>query len=169
MNSFGRLMRLTIFGESHGEAVGVVIEGCPAGLSLTEEDFFADLSRRQSGLEGTTARREPDIPILKSGLFKKKTTGAPLMILFENKDVKSEDWNDWHWQLANGIRDIKTLSQIIHLEKEDKDHLAQCLEHFRMAITPYYAALMDKQYRLCSVRLHAVPSIKELHSDGDDI
>lgn len=92
MNSFGRLMRLTIFGESHGEAVGVVIEGCPAGLSLTEKDFSADLSRRQAGLEGTTARREPDIPILKSGLFKNKTTGAPLMILFENKDVKSEDY-----------------------------------------------------------------------------
>ncbi len=92
MNSFGRLMRLTIFGESHGEAVGMVMEGCPAGLSLTEEDFPADLSRRQSGLEGTTARREPDTPILKSGLFKNKTTGAPLMIMFENKDVKSEDY-----------------------------------------------------------------------------
>jgi lysine 2,3-aminomutase len=85
------------------------------------------------------------------------------------KDVKPEEWNDWRWQMKNAVRDIKTLGQVIHLDKEEKEHLGQCLTKFRMAITPYYAALMDKEYRLCSVRLQAVPTIKELHDDADDL
>jgi len=93
MNSFGRLLRMTVFGESHGKAVGVVIDGCPAGLPLSEDDFTPDLKRRQSGAEGTTPRREPDIPLTISGLFNQKTTGALLTIQFENKDVKSDDYN----------------------------------------------------------------------------
>jgi lysine 2,3-aminomutase len=85
------------------------------------------------------------------------------------KDVKPEDWADWRWQLGNAIRDPKTLAKVIHLDDEEKSHLDQCLQKFRMAITPYYAALMDKQYKLCSVRLQAVPTIKELHDDADDM
>lgn len=92
MNSFGRVLRMTVFGESHGEAVGVVIDGCPAGLPLSTENFTEDLRQRQSGKEGTTPRREPDVPFFKSGLFNQKTTGAPLTILFENKDVRPEDY-----------------------------------------------------------------------------
>lgn len=95
MNSLGRLLQITVFGESHGEAVGVVIDGCPAGLPLSIEDFTTDLKRRQPGTEGTTSRREPDIPLIKSGLFNQKTTGAPLTILFENKDIQSDDYNSF--------------------------------------------------------------------------
>ena len=93
MNSFGRLFRLNMFGESHGESVGVNIDGCPAGLSLTLEDFLPDLERRKGGIQkGTTPRKEDDIPFFKSGLFNNKTTGAPLTILFENNNTRSGDY-----------------------------------------------------------------------------
>jgi chorismate synthase len=93
MNSFGRIFKLHIFGESHGESVGVVIDGCPAGLSLTAEDFVADIERRKGGMQkGTTPRKEDDIPIFKSGVFNNKTTGAPISIFFENNNIRSSDY-----------------------------------------------------------------------------
>ncbi|HYF33629.1 MAG TPA: chorismate synthase [Chitinophagaceae bacterium] len=93
MNSFGRLFRLHIFGESHGESVGIVIDGCPAGLPLTVDDFLTDIERRKGGTQkGTTPRQEEDLPIFKSGIFNYKTTGAPITILFENKNTRSGDY-----------------------------------------------------------------------------
>lgn len=93
MNSFGRIFRLSIFGESHGPSVGVVIDGCPAGLDLTETDFAADLERRKGGMQkATTPRKEDDKPIFLSGLFNGKTTGAPLTIIFENNNTRSSDY-----------------------------------------------------------------------------
>jgi chorismate synthase len=93
MNSFGRIFRVHIFGESHGESVGVCIDGIPAGLPLTVEDFSEDIERRKGGTQkGTTPRQESDLPIFKSGIFNNKTTGAPLTILFENKNVRSSDY-----------------------------------------------------------------------------
>ncbi len=94
MNSFGRIFRVSIFGESHGECVGITIDGCPAGLSLSPDDLAADLERRKGGKQkGTTPRQEEDYPIFKSGLFNGKTTGFPITILFENKNTRSEDYN----------------------------------------------------------------------------
>ncbi|HRG23415.1 MAG TPA: chorismate synthase [Chitinophagaceae bacterium] len=94
MNSFGRLFRVSIFGESHGESVGITIDGCPAGLSLQATDLLPDLERRKGGMhKGTTPRQETDFPIFKSGLFNNKTTGFPLTILFENNNTRSEDYN----------------------------------------------------------------------------
>src|SRR4029079_8731508 len=93
MNSFGRIFRISIFGESHGESVGIVIDGCPAGLPLTVDDFLPDLERRKGGTQkGTTPRQEEDLPIFKSGLFNNTTTGAPITILFENKNTRSTDY-----------------------------------------------------------------------------
>lgn len=93
MNSFGRIFRISIFGESHGDGVGIVVDGCPAGLSLTVEDFLEDLERRKGGMQkGTTPRKEDDLPIFKSGIFNNKTTGAPIAILFENKNTRSGDY-----------------------------------------------------------------------------
>lgn len=93
MNSFGRLFRVSIFGESHGSAVGIIIDGCPAGIELTEEDFSTDIERRKGGKQkGTTPRQETDAPIFKSGVFQNKTTGAPLMIMFENNNTRSGDY-----------------------------------------------------------------------------
>ncbi|MGK2863568.1 MAG: chorismate synthase [Chitinophagaceae bacterium] len=93
MNSFGRIFRVHIFGESHGESVGIVIDGCPAGLPLSEEDLLPDLERRKGGKQkGTTPRQEADYPFFKSGLFNGKTTGAPITIIFENNNTRSGDY-----------------------------------------------------------------------------
>jgi len=94
LNSFGRLFRISIFGESHGECVGITIDGCPAGLLLSPEDLLPDLERRKGGQgKGTTPRREDDYPIFKSGVFNGKTTGFPITILFENNNTRSEDYS----------------------------------------------------------------------------
>jgi chorismate synthase len=93
MNSFGRLFKVSIFGESHGPAVGIIIDGCPAGIDLSADDFTVDIERRKGGTQkGTTPRQETDLPIFQSGLFKGKTTGAPLTILFENNNTRSADY-----------------------------------------------------------------------------
>jgi len=93
MNNFGRLFRIGIFGESHGSAVGMVIDGCPPGMDLSHEDFSDDLNRRRSGARGTTTRLESDVPEIISGVFNGKTTGAPLSVLFRNTDVQSKDYD----------------------------------------------------------------------------
>ncbi len=93
MNSFGRIFRVNIFGESHGPCVGVCIDGCPPGIALTEADFEADMSRRRSGHKGTTPRVEPDIPKITSGVFNGFTTGAPIMIIIENTNTQSKDYS----------------------------------------------------------------------------
>lgn len=93
MNSFGRLFRVQIFGESHGECVGITIDGCPPGMALSPEDMLPDLERRKGGQQkGTTPRKEDDFPKIMSGVFEGKTTGFPITILFDNKNIRSEDY-----------------------------------------------------------------------------
>lgn len=94
MNSTGRLFRVSIFGESHGVKVGAVIDGIPAGITLCEDDFLADLDRRRSGARGTTPRKESDAPHIVSGLFEGRTTGAPLTVLFDNENTRSGDYSE---------------------------------------------------------------------------
>jgi len=93
LNSFGQIFRVNIFGESHGESVGILIDGCPAGLPLGPEDLLADIERRKGGQQpGTTPRKEEDTPHFKSGLFQGNTTGAPILIYFENNNTRSGDY-----------------------------------------------------------------------------
>lgn len=94
MNSFGRLFKVSIYGESHGNQVGVLIDGCPAGLQISEDDFTDDLLRRKSGAKGTTPRIEDDKPIIVSGVFNGYTTGAPILVSFQNKNTKSDDYKE---------------------------------------------------------------------------
>ncbi len=94
MNTFGRIFRISIFGESHGAMIGITIDGCPHGIPLKVEDFTADLDRRRAGAEGTTPRKEADISEIVSGLFNGHTTGAPLTIIFRNGDTRSTDYID---------------------------------------------------------------------------
>jgi len=94
MNSFGRIFRIQIFGESHNLAVGIVIDGCPPGIKILEKDFIPDIERRKGGKVGTTARKEDDIPQIISGVFNDYSTGSPITIIFNNKDVKSDDYNN---------------------------------------------------------------------------
>ena len=93
MNTFGRRYRVSIFGESHGEMIGVVLDGVPAGLELSEQDFEHDILRRKSGAKGTTPRIEADQPQIVSGVFEGHTTGAPLTIVFRNTNTHSSDYS----------------------------------------------------------------------------
>ena len=95
MNTFGRVLRISIFGESHGGAVGATLDGVPPGIALSEADLLPDLSRRRSGGIGTTPRSEPDLPKIVSGVFQGHTTGAPLTVLFENTNTRSRDYRQF--------------------------------------------------------------------------
>lgn len=92
MNTFGRTFRVSVFGESHGKFIGVVLDGVTAGIPVEEQDFISDILRRKSGNLGTTARLESDIPEIISGVYNGYTTGAPVTIIFRNNNTKSEDY-----------------------------------------------------------------------------
>lgn len=106
MNSFGRKFRVSIFGESHGILIGVVLDGVRAGIPLSEDDLKADLDRRRSGAYGTTPRKEQDQPRIVSGVFNGHTTGAPLTIVFENGDTRSHDYSNLVTQPRPGHADF---------------------------------------------------------------
>lgn len=89
MNTFGRIFKVSVYGESHGSNIGITIDGVPAGIALSPEDFSIEISRRKSGSFATTPRIESDIPMITSGVFNGNTTGTPLNIIFENKNKDS--------------------------------------------------------------------------------
>ncbi|MEK9765583.1 MAG: chorismate synthase, partial [Thalassolituus sp.] len=94
-NSFGKLFTVTTFGESHGLALGAIVDGCPPGIPLTEADLQADLDRRKPGTSRhTTQRREADEVKILSGVFEGKTTGTPIGLLIENTDQRSKDYSN---------------------------------------------------------------------------
>ena len=117
MNTFGRTFRCTTFGESHGLAVGVVVDGCPPGVALTEADIQPYLDRRRPGKSPLeSGRQEADRVEILSGTFEDKTTGAPIALVVANRDVRSEDYDalrdvfrpghaDYTWQAKYGLRD----------------------------------------------------------------
>jgi chorismate synthase len=118
-NSFGKLFVVTTFGESHGRALGCVVDGCPPGMPLEEADIQADLDRRRPGRSRhTTQRNEPDQVQILSGVFEGRTTGTPIGLLIENKDQRSKDYGDikdkfrpghadYTYQQKYGIRDYR--------------------------------------------------------------
>lgn len=118
-NSFGILFKITTCGESHGGAVGVIIDGCPPGLEISVEDIQAELDRRKPGQSAITSpRKEQDSIYIFSGIFDNKTTGTPILLLAYNKDMKPEDYKelkdlfrpshaDYTYQLKYGIRDFR--------------------------------------------------------------
>ncbi|MEM9328628.1 MAG: chorismate synthase [Bacteroidota bacterium] len=118
-NSYGSVFKITTFGESHGPAIGVIIDGCPAGVSVDEEFIQLELDRRKPGQSKiTTQRKEEDKIIIQSGIFEGVTTGTPISILIHNKDQKSKDYShiaekfrpshaDFTYQEKYGIRDYR--------------------------------------------------------------
>ena len=94
-NSFGRMLRFSTWGESHGPAIGAVVDGCPPGLKLSEADIQPWLDRRRPGTSRfTTQRREPDLVRIMSGLFEGRTTGAPISLMIENVDQRTKDYSE---------------------------------------------------------------------------
>ena len=108
MNSFGNKFRVSIFGESHGERIGVTIDGVLPGIPLEAKDFAEDLARRKAGALGTTPRLEADEPEIVSGVYQGKTTGAPLTILFKNENTRSEDYEQFRKHPRPGHADFTT-------------------------------------------------------------
>lgn len=118
-NSFGKLFTVTTYGESHGPALGCIVDGCPPGLPLDESDIQADLERRRPGKSRhTTQRQEPDQVRILSGVFEGQTTGTPIGLLVENVDQRSKDYSkikdkfrpghaDYTYQQKYGIRDYR--------------------------------------------------------------
>jgi chorismate synthase len=118
-NSFGNLFKITTWGESHGQAIGVVIDGCPAGLILTEKDIQKELDRRKPGQSDlTTKRKEPDKVEILSGVFEDKTTGTPISLIVRNTDKRSKDYKnlkvlyrpghaDFVYDMKYGFRDYR--------------------------------------------------------------
>lgn len=108
-NTYGSLFRITTWGESHGPALGVVIDGCPSGLPLQEEDFQEDLLLRQGGQASfTTARKEADSVIIESGVWQGITTGTPISLRILNQNQKSEDYEDVKDVFRPGHADLTT-------------------------------------------------------------
>lgn len=95
MNSFGRIFRVSIFGESHGDGIGAVLDGVPSGMELSREDFLADIRRRAPGAKGTTPRKEADEIEILSGVYEGHTTGAPLAFIFRNQNTRSGDYSQF--------------------------------------------------------------------------
>ena len=106
MNTIGRKFRVSIFGESHGELIGVTLDGVPAGLVLSEQDFTEDILRRKSGAKGTTPRIEADQPMIVSGVFEGHTTGAPLTVVFKNTNTHSSDYSQFAAMPRPGHADL---------------------------------------------------------------
>lgn len=118
-NTFGKLFTVTTFGESHGPALGAIVDGCPPGLALSEADLQHDLDRRRPGTSRyTTQRREPDQVRILSGVFEGRTTGTPIGLLIENADQRSRDYDkikasfrpghaDYTYQQKYGLRDYR--------------------------------------------------------------
>ncbi|MBQ0150166.1 MAG: chorismate synthase [Bacteroidales bacterium] len=95
MNSFGRIFRVSIFGESHGDGIGAVVDGVPSGMELSREDFESDIRRRAPGAKGTTPRKEADEIEILSGVYNGRTTGAPLAFIFRNQNTRSGDYSQF--------------------------------------------------------------------------
>ena len=93
-NQFGKLFQWTSFGESHGPAMGVVIDGCPSGIDYNEKLLLENLSKRKPGQKGATARQEMDLPKILSGVFENKTLGTPIAVVVENNNQISKDYSD---------------------------------------------------------------------------
>ncbi len=111
-NSIGKLFTLTTFGESHGAAIGGIVDGCPPGLGLSEEDLQFELERRRPGKSRhTTQRREPDQVEILSGIFEGKTTGAPIGLIIYNQDARSKDYSEIKDKFRPGHADYTYLKK----------------------------------------------------------
>ncbi len=158
-NIFGKFYRLTSFGESHGAAIGGVIEGCPAGYEISEEYIQEELNRRRPGSSPlTSTRKEPDRVEILSGIFEGKTTGMPIGFIVRNENQRSEDYEkmkslyrpshaDYTWSVKYQNRDYRgggRASAREHIARVVGGAVArQILDHLRIGIVGYISAIGD--------------------------
>ena len=140
-NSFGDLLRITTFGESHGPALGVVMDGCPSGISLSEEDFLSELARRRPGQSAvTTARKEDDVPEILSGVFEGTTTGMPIAVIVRNTNQRPEDYEKLRTTFRTGHADTTYHDKYGH-----RDHRGGGRSSGRETVTRVIAGVMARK------------------------
>lgn len=140
-NSFGEILRITTFGESHGAALGVVIDGCPAGIALAEADFLPELARRRPGQNNvTTARKENDRPQIIAGVFEGRTTGMPIAVIVENHGHRSADYEPLRNRIRPGHADETYASKYGH-----RDHRGGGRSSGRETVTRVIAGVVARK------------------------
>ena len=123
---YGRLFQISTWGESHGKGIGVVIDGCPAGLSLSEEDIQVYLDRRKPGQsQFTTGRKESDMAQIWSGVFEGRTTGTPISILVQNQDQRSRDYGNIMTHTGRDTQIIHLMKSMVSVITEEGDALPE--------------------------------------------
>ena len=141
-NTFGKLFRFTTWGESHGPAIGCIIDGCPPNIPLSEKDIQIDMDRRRPGQSKfTTQRKEPDKAIILSGVFEGKTTGTPISIIIYNEDKKSRDYESIKNKFRPGHADFtyfKTTLATAPAATLLAVSLADCLPPPLKSLIPYF-------------------------------
>lgn len=148
-NSFGQLLCMTTFGESHGTALGVVIDGCPAGIVLNEADFLPELARRRPGQSAvTTARTEEDAPVILSGVFEGKTTGMPITVLVMNENQRPEDYE----KLRNVFR-VGHADQVFAEKYGHRDHRGGGRQSGRETVARVIAGVVARKILPDDVRI----------------
>jgi len=143
-SNFGKMLSMTTFGESHGKAMGVVLDGIPSNLEISEDELKKRLASRAPGiLTGTSSRKEPDLPIILSGIFEGKTLGTPIAVIVENLDQKSSDYDQLKNEFRKGHADQTTIDKY-----GIRDHRgggrASGRETVARVIAGYFASLLIK-------------------------
>lgn len=140
-NSFGKLFRITTWGESHGPSMGVVIDGCPSGLPLCAEDFIPDMQRRQGGQGShSTPRQESDLVSIESGVYGGVTTGTPITILIKNENTQSKDYDAFRFRPRPGHADLTS-----YLKHEHRDHRGGGRSSARETVSRVAAGVVAKK------------------------
>ncbi len=164
-NSFGTLLTITTFGESHGLALGVVIDGCPAGIRLSEKDFLPDLARRRPGQSAiTTARKEEDAPTILSGVFEGKTTGMPIAVIVANTNQKPEAYEKLRNDYRIGHADATFASKYGH-----RDHRGGGRQSGRETVARVIAGavakkILPKKLKIIGHTIQIGPYIAQVYS-----
>ena len=156
-NTFGKMLSMTSFGESHGPAIGVVIDGVPAGLNFSYDDLKKELERRAPGnTAGTTSRKEPDLPKVLSGVFENKTLGTPIAVIIENEGQKSQDYDKLKNEYRPGHADQTTM-----LKYGTRDHRgggrSSGRETIARVICGYFASLIMKDLKVTAFMMTMGP------------
>jgi chorismate synthase len=149
-NSFGKLLSITTFGESHGEAIGVIIDGMPAQIEVSMQDLIIELDRRRPGrLKVSTSRVEQDSPIILSGIFENKTLGTPIAVMVKNSNQKSSDYDQLKDQYRPGHADKTTMLKFGHRDHRGGGR-ASGRETLSRVIGGYFASLIVPQIKFLS-------------------
>jgi chorismate synthase len=164
-NSFGKIFQITTWGESHGKAIGVVIDGCPAGLELSEADLVSDLQRRAPGSPYTSPRQEADIPQILSGVFEGKTTGAPISIVIYNQDKDSSTYDALRHLVQPGHAKGTYLAKYGIFDHRGSGRASARETACRVAAGAIAKKLLSKEGIFCKARVAQVGTVISSESD----